>query len=154
VAKYSNLDVEACGGLNIPEQCIEIMMLGAKKVQLSSGILWNGTSYPGKVIKFMKKYMEKQGYKSVNDFIGLGLKYVAEMQEVQKEYKSQVGIFIAKIDYNKCVGPDKCNICLDAYCSATVREGDKVHVDAEMCSGCNLCVIRCPYDARSMTWVK
>ncbi len=39
--------------------------------------------------------MEEQGYNSVDEFRGLGLKYIAEMGEVQKEFKAQVGKLLA-----------------------------------------------------------
>lgn len=148
-----DIDLEACGGLVIPEQAIEVMMLGAKLVQLSSGIFFNGLSYPGKVVEFLKKYMEEQGYNSVNEFIGLGQKYIAEMGEVQREYKAQVGKLIAHIDYDKCIGPEACSECLDMFCLATYEEDGVVKVDPKLCCGCNLCVIKCPYEARSLGWV-
>ena len=154
VGRYApDIDVEACGGLVIPEHAIEVMMLGARLVQLSSGIFFNGLSYPGKAVEFLKKYMEEQGYNSVNEFIGLGQKYIAEMGEVQREYKAQVGKLIARIDEDKCVGPDSCDICLDNFCIATYEEDGKVKLDPKLCCGCNLCVIRCPYGARSLSWI-
>ena len=154
VGKHApDIDVEACGGLVLPEHSIEVMMLGAKLVQLSSGIFFNGLSFPGQVVDFLKKYMEEQGYNSVDEFRGLGLKYIAEMGEVQKEFKAQVGKLIAQTDYDKCVGPDSCDICLDTFCLAIYEEDGEVKVDPKLCCGCNLCVIRCPYVARSLGWI-
>ena len=98
--------------------------------------------------------MEEQGYNSIDEFRGLGLKYIAEMGEVQKEFKAQVGKLIARTDEDKCVGPDSCDICLDAFCLATYEEDGKVKIDPKLCCGCNLCVIRCPYVARSLSWIE
>ena len=149
IGKYfPEMDVMACGGLVTPEQCIEIMMLGAKTVELSAGIFWNGLSFPGRVVKFLKRYMSEQGYQSVRDFIGLGLNYIVEMAECQAELKAQIGKLIAHVDYNKCVGVAKCQICLDTWCAATYAEGGQPKVDADLCASCNLCVIRCPHGAR------
>lgn len=154
VGKYApDIDLEACGGLVLPEHSIEVMMLGAKLVQLSSGILFNGPSFAGKVVDFLKKYMEEQGYNSVNEFRGLGLEYIAEMGEVQREFKAQIGKLIAQTDYDKCTGPDACGECLDMFCLATYEEDGEVKVDPKLCCGCNLCVIRCPYGARSLSWI-
>ncbi len=151
---FPDTGVMACGGLVTPEQCIEIMMLGAGTVQLSAGIFWNGLGYPGKVVKFMKKYMEEQGYESPNDFIGLGQKHIVEMEECQKELKAQIGNLIAEVDREKCAGLSKCKTCLDNWCFATYVEDDQPMVDAELCSACNLCVIRCPHEARSLQWIE
>ncbi len=154
IGKYfPDMDVMACGGLVIPEHCIEIMMLGARSVQLSAGLFWNGISYAGRVVRFMKKYMEEQGYNSVNDFTGLGQKYIVEMSDAQKELKAQVGKLIAHIDRDKCAGLSTCKACLDNWCFATYVEDEEPMVDSELCSGCNLCVLRCPYGARSLQWI-
>ncbi len=66
VAKYftpAGLDVAACGGLVIPEHIIEAMMLGAKAVQLSSGLRYGGLSFISQVLEFMNKYMDDQDSK-------------------------------------------------------------------------------------------
>jgi len=151
IGKYApDLDLEACAGFVIPEHVIEVMMLGAKVVQLSSGIFLNGISFPGRVVNFMKKYMEEQGYSSPKDFIGLGQKYIVEMGEMQAEFKPQVGKVIARVDYDKCVGTDSCRVCLDTWCIATYEEEGKAMVNRDLCCGCNLCVIRCPQGARRL----
>ena len=114
VGKYfSDLDILACGGLVSPEQCIEIMMLGAKGVQISAGIWCNGVSFPGKVVEFMKRYLREQDYKSIREVIGLGQKYIVEMKECQAELKRQIGQIVAQVDYNKCLGTSQCKVCLD-----------------------------------------
>jgi dihydroorotate dehydrogenase/Pyruvate/2-oxoacid:ferredoxin oxidoreductase delta subunit len=151
VGKYApDIDLEACAGFVIPEHVIEVMMLGAKVVQLSAGIFMEGISFPGRVVQFMKKYMKEQGYNNPMDFIGLGLRYIVEMGQVQAEYREQVGKVIAHVDYDKCVGPDSCRICLDTWCIATYEKEEKAMVNPELCCGCNLCVIRCPHQARSL----
>ena len=149
---FPDMSVLACGGLVTPEQCVEIMMLGARGVQLSAGVFWNGLSYTGKVVNFLKTYMEEQGYDSVNDFIGLGQQYIVEMEDCQREFKSQIGKLIAQIDREKCVGLSTCKRCLDNWCFATYVENDQPMVDAGLCSSCNLCVITCPHGARSLQW--
>jgi len=154
IGKYfPQMPAIACGGLVTPEQCVEVIMLGAKGVQLSAGIWWNGLSFCGKVVKFMKSYMKDQGYKSMKEIIGLGQKYIVEMNECQQELKPQIGKLIAHVDNEKCVGMSKCNVCLDNYCVAVTEEGDYPVVDATLCSACNLCVIRCPHGARSLQWI-
>ena len=145
---YSEADIMACGGLVMPEHCIEVMMLGAKAVQLSSGIFLNGLSFTKRVIDFMGEYMKEHGYHSVKEFIGLGQNYLVEMEECQKEFKQQIGRLVAHVDRNKCAGLKTCKICLDNWCFATYIKNGQRMVDTSLCSSCNLCVIRCPHGAR------
>jgi dihydropyrimidine dehydrogenase (NAD+) subunit PreA len=150
VAKNSpGLDVAACGGLVTPEHTIEAMMLGAKSVQLSSGIVYNGFSFISQVIEFMKRYMKEQGFKNVGDFIGLGLNYIVEHGEFLQWWDAHP--VVAKIDYLKC---NKCGICMDNLCFATYWKNGWPKVDTKLCSSCNICVFRCPVGARSLVPVK
>ena len=130
------------------------MMLGAGLVQLSSGIFFNGPSFAGKVVRFLEKYMNEQGYKSPSEFIGAGQRYITEMGEMQQEYRPQVTDVIAHVDYDKCVGPEKCDQCLDMFCIATYAEDGVVKIDKNLCCGCNLCVIKCPHGARYLARTK
>jgi dihydroorotate dehydrogenase/Pyruvate/2-oxoacid:ferredoxin oxidoreductase delta subunit len=151
VGKYApDIDTAACGGIVLPPHAVEVLMLGAKLVQLSSGILHNGPSFPGKVVGYLEKYMTQQGYRKTGDFIGLGLNYIGEMGEVQREFKEQIGRVVAHIDEGKCVGPNVCSNCADMFCLATNERDGSVYVDTEWCCGCNLCVIKCPHGARSL----
>lgn len=144
VSKYvPGLDVFACGGLVIPEHCIEVMMLGAKAVQLSAGIMWNGISFISKAINFLKKFMIEQGYNKVDEFIGLGLKHIVDMGHVKWPYR------VARVDYSKCTG---CKVCLDTWCFALYEDNGRPNVNKELCRGCNLCVIRCPQGAISLIY--
>ncbi|MFC1965246.1 hypothetical protein ACFLWG_04535, partial [Chloroflexota bacterium] len=150
VVKYCpGFDVSACGGLVIPEQCIEAMMLGARSVQLSSGLMSNGISYISQVLDFMRNYMEEQGYNKVDDFIGMAQKHVVEYGEMIEWWHAHP--VVAKIDYLKC---DKCGKCLDNWCWATDWENGKPKVDPKLCSGCSICVLRCTNGARSLVPVK
>lgn len=150
VAKNSpGLDVAACGGLVIPEHTIEAMMLGAKVVQLSSGLIFNGLSFISQVIEFMKKYMKEQGYKKVDDFIGMGLEHIVDYGEFLEWWDAHP--MVAKIDYLKC---NKCGICMDNLCFATYWKDGKPRVDPKLCGSCNICVFRCPVGARSLVPVK
>ena len=76
-----------------------------------------------------------------------------KMEECQQEFKPQVGRLIAVIDRDKCVGLSRCKICMDNWCYATYGEDDKPMVDRNLCSSCNLCVIRCPHGARTLQYI-
>lgn len=152
VAKYftpAGLDVAACGGLVIPEHIIEAMMLGAKAVQLSSGLRYGGLSFISQVLEFMNKYMDEQGFKKVDDFIGMGLNYFVDFREFMEWWNTHP--VVAKIDYVKCT---KCGTCLDNLCFATYWEDGKPKVDPRLCGSCNICVPRCSSGARSLVPVK
>ena len=54
------------------------------------------------------------------------------------------------IEPSKCMGGDKCRLCLDRCpLQAISVEGDVLTIDASVCSGCGACVAVCPRQAVS-----
>jgi dihydropyrimidine dehydrogenase (NAD+) subunit PreA len=134
------LDIAAAGGLMMPEHCVEVMMLGARNVQLCTGVLEQGRSLIRRSTDFIKKFMVEQGYKSVEEFIGLGQQYI----KYQEDVDLMVGKVVSEPDEEKC---SKCGQCVDNMCSAPYFEHGKIKIRTEKCSGCGLCIVACPSGA-------
>jgi ATP-binding cassette subfamily E protein 1 len=63
------------------------------------------------------------------------------------------GLRVAVVDEERC-RPDKCDLVCIRFCpmvrtrqEAIRLEGDKVYVAESICSGCGICVRKCPFDA-------
>jgi dihydropyrimidine dehydrogenase (NAD+) subunit PreA len=133
------IELTATGGINRPEQIVELMMLGASSVELSSAILLQGYQFIRKCNRFLDDFMTKQGYKSYRAVRGLSHRYIADWEQVKfKKVK-------ARIDYSKCTD---CGACTRSLCLAWKKVGNKVLVDEEKCSGCGFCKLVCPVGAR------
>jgi len=140
------VDLAAVGGLVEPEHVVEAMMLGAKICEFSSGLFWRGTDLIKDTITFLEKdYMPRMGYKSVNDFIGLGVKHIKPVEEIDWRMED----FVSTVDERKCV---RCGICCNGICDArSLKENPlRVYVDEEMCYACGLCQAICPEHAISI----
>ena len=134
------IDITAAGGLVTPQHCMEIMMLGARQVQLCTGIIEQGRSLIRRSDSFFKKFMVEQGYQSLEEIIGLGQQYIKYLEEVD----ASAGKVICVTDETKCTN---CGICADNFCIARYMEDGKVKVHEENCSGCGCCMLGCPVDA-------
>lgn len=145
VAKYvPNLDIVAVGGNVDPEHSIEFMMLGAKAIGISSGILWRGHNSISRNIHFLEKYMEEMNYQTLNDFRGAALKYIVK-QVSELEFKPAH----ASVDPNLCTG---CGRCTQILCSAMRLDNEVAVNDIEKCSGCGFCRLVCEHDAISIVY--
>jgi dihydroorotate dehydrogenase/Pyruvate/2-oxoacid:ferredoxin oxidoreductase delta subunit len=133
------------GGLVEPEHIVEAMMLGARICEYSSGLLWKGTPIIEEALKFLSDYMDRMGYTGVEDFIGLGVKYIQPVEDL--DWRSED--FIATVDDSLCT---KCGRCANSICSARRIETDalKLVIDSRYCIGCGLCRAICPENAVSM----
>jgi dihydropyrimidine dehydrogenase (NAD+) subunit PreA len=133
-------EIAAAGGLMEPEHCIEVMMLGAKLTQLCTGIMLKGAPLIRQCDKFMKRFMAEQGYKTVDDFIGLSQKHIKYTDEV--DFMS--GKLTAVVDESKCTG---CGLCETTFCVVPRVEDGVSKIDMERCTGCGTCPEVCPQQA-------
>ncbi|GAB6171140.1 hypothetical protein JCM15765_06180 [Paradesulfitobacterium aromaticivorans] len=138
------IDQAAVGGLVDASHVIEAMMLGATICEFSSGTLWKGWSFISESLNYVREYMRKYGYKSLEEFRGLGVQYIKPAEEIDWG----LGRLTASIDQNKCKG---CEICANNLCWAiTMNEDNKASVAEEDCGACALCVAICPSNAATL----
>jgi len=138
-------ELAAIGGLVEPEHVVEAMMLGARICELSSGIFWRGTELIEDTIEFLHKYMSSMGYKSVEDFIGIGIQHFKPVEEIDWRMED----FVSVTDDLRCI---RCGACAKSICEArTLKENPlRVEVNEDMCYGCGLCQSICPANAVSI----
>jgi dihydroorotate dehydrogenase/Pyruvate/2-oxoacid:ferredoxin oxidoreductase delta subunit len=146
VALYvPEIEIMGIGGIVTSEQVVETMMLGAKTVALSSGFFWKGRKLLRDSISFLDRFMDEQGYESVDDLVGLGLTYV---RPVDPDFDWEEDKIAAKVDKGKC---SKCGTCWDSYCPVPVEDEDGYpRIDEKNCQGCGFCMTICPTEAISV----
>lgn len=139
------IELTGIGGLVEPEHIVEAMMLGARICQLSSGLLWKGMGLIKECIDFLDMYMEKQGYASVNDFIGIGVPYIQPVEQLDWRTED----FLATVDDRLCT---RCGRCATGICTARALADNplRIVIDSRLCVGCGLCQAICPENAVSM----
>ncbi len=134
------IDTFSGGGIVSPEHVAEAIMLGANVCQTLSGIVDGGIKFLTKTNNWLRDYMDKCNYASLQDFRGLALEHIVGANEAEFHY------YVAKPDYDICNG---CRKCAESYCPAITMEGKKPVVDAHYCSCCGMCNCICPVDAFS-----
>jgi len=139
------IDVAAVGGIVNPEHAVEMLMLGAKHIGLSSGFFWKGRKLITDSVEFLNRFMEEQGYEKLDDLVGIGVKY---MRPVDASIDWEEDKIAARVDKDKC---SQCGVCMDFYCPVPTKGGDGFPViDETNCQGCGMCVAICPADALSI----
>ncbi|RLC27057.1 MAG: hypothetical protein DRH56_03610 [Deltaproteobacteria bacterium] len=90
-------------------------------------------------------YMEKQGYASVNDFIGIGVPYIQPVEQLDWRTED----FLATVDDRLCT---RCGRCATGICTARALADNplRIVIDSRLCVGCGLCQAICPENAVSM----
>ena len=141
IARAVSIPVIGCGGISKGEDAIEMLMAGASAVQVCTAALNRGPRAYGTLAAEIGAWLDKRGYASVNDVVGLGIRRWRELQP----HAYSVPVLY---DESKCIG---CTLCeRSCHYDAIYMVGKLAEFNPERCFGCGLCVARCPTDALLM----
>ncbi|PAB60066.1 tRNA-dihydrouridine synthase [Anaeromicrobium sediminis] len=145
ISQAINLQVCGIGGIENYYNILEYMMLGASTIQMGTSIILNGFDHIGKVIYDLEKWMIDNRYENFEEIRGKALTSLKSFDEMKIEP------YIAQTE-KECVNAhcEKCKI--GCIYNAIKKEGKKVIVDTERCTGCGLCVSICSHKNFKLIW--
>jgi dihydroorotate dehydrogenase (fumarate)/dihydropyrimidine dehydrogenase (NAD+) subunit PreA len=135
---YTGMDIPITGtnGVYDWKDVVEFMMSGATIVQICSVLMLKGYSYLKEVIKGLDDFLNRKGYKTAREIVGLAARAAltyAEMEALPKEH--------AVINRELCTDCQRCiRSCF--YNQIDLKEGH-VAISGE-CRGCGICTCVCP----------
>ena len=143
ICKAVNIPVIGTGGLTSWRDVVEMIMFGARAVSFCALLMIRGFEAIADLEKGLMGYMKEQGYKSIDDFRGSALQFMAPSIS-----DCEIIPNVARINPEKCTG---CGICLKpAHCLAIILENGKAAVNESECIGCGTCFLLCPAGAVSI----
>ncbi|MFC1926531.1 4Fe-4S binding protein [Chloroflexota bacterium] len=147
IASVVDVPVSGVGGITNWKSAVEYMMLGATTVQVGMGAMLFGYDLVQEMVSGLRKFMERKGYQSLEDFIGISHSKVIGIGENMDFAPSDLKRRNV-VDETLCNG---CGLCVKG-CLANARgamqmiDGVAV-IDRGLCYGCNVCRIVCPQGA-------
>lgn len=144
IARAVTIPVIGCGGVGKGTDAIEMLMAGASAVQVCTTALSRGPRVYGDIAAEINAWLEKHGYTSVSELVGLGIR---RWQSLETHTHSVPILY----DESECIG---CKLCeRSCHYDAIRMVGKLAEFNPERCFGCGLCVARCPTNALLMPQV-
>jgi len=141
IAQAVKIPISGIGGVSTWRGAVEMMMVGATTVQIGTAVLWTGYKVIPDVIKGIESFMERKGYKSPAEFVGIALKHLTTTEEMTKRPWR-----VPELNPDLCIGCANCvKVC--GYEALEMQENKKPKIIIENCDGCGLCVQWCPTSA-------
>lgn len=139
LAQAVNIPIFAVGGVSKGEDVIEFIMAGATAVQVCTQGIIEGPKAFGRIVKETSNWLDKHGYKSLDEIRGKALEYLKDLKGPNYETVPPI------VDEDKCVG---CGICKTVCGYKAIEiESKKAKIDKLICFGCGVCTSKCPTDA-------
>jgi dihydroorotate dehydrogenase/Pyruvate/2-oxoacid:ferredoxin oxidoreductase delta subunit len=147
VSEMAKIPVISSGGVFGGRDAVERVMLGASLVGICTAVIYYGYQRISKIIKEFDEFMERKGFRTIEDILGVASPYVGDLQAfgrlVQQRQVPRETVTI-EIDYAKCT---KCGRCLVCNYGAMTMENKTPRIDLTLCERCGVCESLCPVDA-------
>ena len=76
-----DIPVIGVGGIWGGEDAVEMMMAGARCIQIGTAVMYRGSKMFKEVVREIKEFMLKNGYKDVNELCGLALEEIGKLRK-------------------------------------------------------------------------
>lgn len=141
--ELSGMHISGMGGIENWSDAAEFILLGAASTQITTAVMKYGYRIVEDLKSGLALYMNRIGFKSVSEMVGLGLSAV----ESSTENIERDTVIYPRLLRDKCVGCGRCVIsCSDGghqALSLSPTDG-KVTMNGKKCVGCHLCTMVCP----------
>ena len=147
IASTTDLDICGGGGIDGWRDAIAHIMAGASIIQMAAAPILRGHQVFAETLEGIEKFLDTQGYKSINEIKGVALKYLKTLEEVPRR---DVFRPKAEVDFDKCNGCGDCErVCF--YGAVEIEEKAAI-IDKQKCVGCALCAQMCHREAIQLTF--
>src|ERR1035437_6135589 len=140
-ARVVKIPIFGVGGVVNGRDVAEMFMAGGSAVQVCTEAILRGPTVYGKIARELDAFLDKHGYKSVDEIKGLTIRKMAERGA-------------PRADHSPDVDMERCSLCGQCEISCpygAISIDDELHIDDEKCFVCGLCFSRCKRSALSMT---
>lgn len=137
--------ISGMGGIKTWRDAVEYILLGAGSLQITTAVMEYGYRIIDDLLSGLKIYMAQRNYASVQQFLGDGVPFLVENDELERDT-----VIFPVVDTARCIGCGRCFIsCRDGGHQALTwnSETGRPKLNGLKCVGCGLCSLVCPQGA-------
>ncbi len=136
-----SIPISGVGGVYDWRDAVQFILLGATTVQVCTAVMHRGFGIVDSLGEGMSRWMNRHGYTSVHEFVGLSLSRIKDHQDLVHGLN-----VLSHVNLARCIGCGHCYVaCRDGGHVAIDWSSDRQPtVDAGRCVGCGLCAQVCP----------
>ncbi len=152
-ATIKNHPLIGVGGIFQWDDCIRYIMAGANLTGLCSAVYSRGVGVLKDCIDGMDAFMDRKGYKTIEDFKGCVVDSFSYVRDYPREkWMAEISPIVPKFNHDTCTG---CGICEKVCPYGAIKLQDKRPVyDSSICMGCGWCMGHCPAKENTILMVK
>ena len=136
------MHISGMGGIETPKDALEIFLLGADTVQVTTAVMQYGYRIIDELKTGLNYYLREKGLTSVKQIVGRALSSVdGTTDKLERDT-----VIFPKFNRDTCVGCGRCFIsCADGgHGAITLNDNRMPMLNGKKCVGCHLCVLVCP----------
>jgi len=134
IVQTVRIPISGIGGVSNWRHAVEMMMVGASTVQVGTAVMWHGYQVINEILEGIQSFINRKGYKSIKDIVGIFLKHIITTEEMAKLPPK-----VANLDKRLCIGCNRCiKVC--GYNAVELGEDKKIKIIEDKYDGCGLCV--------------
>lgn len=133
-AYNGRIPISGTNGVYDWQDIVQYIMSGASMVQMCAAVMCYGYDWLGKQVDELEKFMDKKGYGTIGEMLGIASDAAIPYAEMPHEK--------ARVNAEHCT---HCQMCMKACFSDAMQDGGKTNwVKEENCVGCGGCYSVCP----------
>jgi len=139
---HLSIPISGCGGVWEGGDLVKYILAGATTIQVCTAVVLQGYEIVPRLLRGLRRWMEKKGYSSADDFRGRAAEHVLGLRDIDRRRLAR-----AKISTESCTA---CDLCRRVCIYSAIEAKPQYHVLAKKCVGCGLCEEICPVGAIEM----
>ncbi|MDR3242567.1 MAG: NAD-dependent dihydropyrimidine dehydrogenase subunit PreA [Clostridiales Family XIII bacterium] len=139
--KLKGVEFSGIGGVETWQDALEFVLLGARNIQVTTGIMQYGYRIVEDMISGFSHFMDEKGVSSVDELVGGALSNIIPAEDLNRDFK-----VLPSFDEDRCIGCGRCYIsCYDGAHQAIDWDEERRRPKLnDNCVGCHLCLNVCP----------